>query len=155
MSAKFSTPRAALAAGVLALSAALLATALPPGTDAVAQGSGSGSMTGSGSGSHMGRKAGKGSHAMGMPKGDRSEASKAYAAANAKMHAGMNIVFTGDSDVDFVKGMIPHHEGAVDMARIVLKHGKDPEVKKVAEEIIKAQESEIAWMKGWLAKTGK
>jgi uncharacterized protein (DUF305 family) len=48
--------------------------------------------------------------------------------------------------------MIPHHQGAVDMAKIVLAFGKDLEVKKLAEGIIKAQEQEVAWMKEWLAK---
>jgi uncharacterized protein (DUF305 family) len=50
--------------------------------------------------------------------------------------------------------MIPHHQGAVDMARIVLEHGSDPEVKKLAESVIAAQESEIKWMQDWLAKNG-
>ena len=72
-----------------------------------------------------------------------------------KMHKEMDIAFTGNADADFVKGMIPHHQGAVEMAKIVLEHGKDAEVKKLAQEIIKAQETEIAWMREWLKKAGK
>jgi uncharacterized protein (DUF305 family) len=70
--------------------------------------------------------------------------------ANAKMHAGMAIVFSGKPDVDFVKGMIAHHQGAIDMAKIELKYGTDPAIRKLAEGIIKAQTSEIAMMKNWL-----
>ena len=71
------------------------------------------------------------------------------------MHKDMTMAFTGDADVDFIKGMLPHHQGAVDMAKIVLQYGKDPDVKKLAEDIIKAQNTEIAWMKAWIAKRGK
>jgi uncharacterized protein (DUF305 family) len=65
------------------------------------------------------------------------------------------MTYTGNPDVDFVKGMIPHHQAAVDMAKTVLAFGKDPDVKKMAEDVIKAQEAEIAWMKDWLKKHGQ
>jgi uncharacterized protein (DUF305 family) len=74
--------------------------------------------------------------------------------ANMKMHSGMDIDYTGDADLDFIRGMIAHHQGAIDMARIVLDHGDDPEVKKLAESIIAAQEGEITWMTAWLEKNG-
>lgn len=82
--------------------------------------------------------------------GTEIASSLAFAEANAKMHGDMAIEFTGNADVDFIRGMIPHHQGAVEMARIVLEHGKDPEVRKLAETIIAAQEAELVWMKGWL-----
>ena len=71
------------------------------------------------------------------------------------MHKDMNIDYTGDADVDFVKGMIPHHQAAIDMAKIELQYGKDPETRKLAEQIIAAQEAEIAGMQAWLKTKGK
>ena len=94
-------------------------------------------------------------HGSVAPGAPESPAAKAFIAANAKMHKDMTMTFSGDADVDFIKGMLPHHQGAVDMAKIVLQYGKDPEVKKLAEEIIKAQNTEIAFMNSWLAKKAK
>lgn len=76
---------------------------------------------------------------------------KAYAEASARMHKDMAAPLTGDADRDFLKGMVPHHQGAIDMARVVLKYGKDPKIKKLARRIIAAQEKEIAMMNGWLS----
>ncbi|WP_159946738.1 DUF305 domain-containing protein [Rhizobium sp. 18065] len=90
-----------------------------------------------------------------MPMGDDGPSSKAFQAANDKMHADMAAPLTGDADVDFVRGMIPHHQGAIDMARIVLEYGKDADIRKLAEEVIQAQEGEIAMMKDWLSKHGQ
>lgn len=83
---------------------------------------------------------------------DHGDAGSAYAEINNQMHGAMDIEPSGDPDVDFIRGMIPHHEGAVDMARYVLEHGADPEVRKLAQAIIDSQEAEIAWMNEWLAE---
>lgn len=88
-------------------------------------------------------------------KGDAGPSSQAYHGIMMKMHEDMAVTYTGNADVDFVKGMIPHHQAAVDMAKTALAFGKDPEVKKLAEEVIKAQENEIAQMKAWLEKNNK
>ncbi|MDZ4065280.1 MAG: DUF305 domain-containing protein, partial [Tabrizicola sp.] len=78
-------------------------------------------------------------------------ATVASAAAMDKMMADMMVPYTGDPDVDFARGMIPHHQAAIDMAKIQLEFGKDPEMRKLAEAIIAAQESEIATLKAFLA----
>ena len=79
---------------------------------------------------------------------------QAYAAGMDKMMADMMVPYTGDPDVDFARGMIPHHQAAIDMAKIQLEFGKDPEMRKLAEAIIAAQESEIATLKVFLATKG-
>jgi uncharacterized protein (DUF305 family) len=78
-------------------------------------------------------------------------AEEAYRAASAKMHGAMAIKYTGDPDKDFVAGMIPHHQGAIDMAQVELKFGKDPALRKMAEAVIRDQTREIAEMKAWQA----
>jgi uncharacterized protein (DUF305 family) len=73
---------------------------------------------------------------------------------DAGMEAMMNNMhaagYTGDADVDFLAMMIPHHEGAVEMARLLLIHGKDPLTRGLAEEIIAGQTAEITAMKNRL-----
>jgi uncharacterized protein (DUF305 family) len=57
-----------------------------------------------------------------------------------------------DADVAFACGMIAHHQGAIDMAQVLLEYGDDPEMIKLAEEIMEAQVGEIEQMTNWLAK---
>ena len=71
---------------------------------------------------------------------------------NAAMGQGMS---APDIDVAFVCGMIPHHQGAIDMARAELTHGDDEWVKQQAQKVIDAQEKEIAEMRAWLAEQAK
>jgi uncharacterized protein (DUF305 family) len=93
---------------------------------------------------------------MGSPPAAGEPAStKAYRDAMAKMDQGMGITYSGDADKDFVAGMIPHHQGAIAMAKVELQYGKDPQLRKLAHDIIKAQEKEIAFMTSWQAKHAK
>ena len=98
---------------------------------------------------------GHGQHAPAASAAPAAPSTKAYEAANDRMHKDMAIKFSGNADIDFFKGMIPHHQGAIDMAKVVLQHGTDPETKKMAQEIIAAQEKEIAFMREWLKKKGQ
>jgi hypothetical protein len=79
-----------------------------------------------------------------------SSSTTAYQAAMMKMHENQQIEFTGDPDRDFVKHMIPHHQGAIDMARVELHYGHDSEIRKLAEKIIADQQKEIEVMQKWL-----
>ena len=79
---------------------------------------------------------------------------KGYRQANEAMHRAMDITFSGDADVDFVRGMIPHHQGAIDMAKVALQHAKDEQIRRWATDVIREQEREIAEMQAWLKKKG-
>jgi uncharacterized protein (DUF305 family) len=91
--------------------------------------------------------------AMGHDTTDGS--TQAYKTAMDTMMSAMMVPYTGDADIDFAKGMIPHHKGAIDMAKVVLQFGKDTEIRKLAEAVVAAQESEIAFMQNWLKANGK
>lgn len=86
---------------------------------------------------------------MGAAKPGASASDKAYARSMATMMNDMHAAPTGDADADFVNMMLPHHVGAVDMAKVELQYGKDPELRALAEGIVAAQEKEIAQMKTW------
>ena len=94
---------------------------------------------------------------MMAPNPDDSPSTKAYKAAMMKMMMeGMPMMkFTGDADIDFMTRMRMHHQGAIEMAKIVLAHGKDAEVKKLAQDIVTAQEKEIASIDTWLKVKSK
>ncbi len=62
---------------------------------------------------------------------------------------------TGDIDRDFAAMMIPHHQGAIDMAKAELRYGKDPVIRRLAQEILVDQESEIDAMLLWMSKNGR
>lgn len=66
------------------------------------------------------------------------------------MHRDMNIVYSGDALHDFVCGMIPHHQGAIDMAFVELSYGSKPEMQALAKNIIRSQKGDIARMQHWL-----
>lgn len=84
------------------------------------------------------------------------EASRALQAAQNTMSANMSAVpLTGDPDRDFLAQMIPHHEGAIEMSKVLLKDGLRPEVRRLAQEIIAHQQGEIELMKRWLAAVSR
>src|SRR5215471_17098526 len=68
-------------------------------------------------------------------------------AAMKKMMSDMTVAPTGDVDADFVAMMVPHHQGAIDMAIAVLRHGRNPQIRRLAQEIIVTQQQEIAAMR--------
>ena len=73
----------------------------------------------------------------------------------ARMMDGMHRApASGEPDRDFVTMMIPHHQGAVDMARALLAHSDDPELRNLAQSILVEQANEIALMRAWLARHG-
>lgn len=96
-------------------------------------------------------------HAVAVPWCDGladATASQFYAEitqVNENMHRGMEIRPSGDIDRDFAQMMVPHHQGAIDMALVLLKHGRDEKLKRLAQSIIVEQGQEIAYMRSLLA----
>ena len=88
------------------------------------------------------------------PKPNTQAMQQAYTAGMQAMH---NDMMTGIAnpvpDMAFARGMLPHHRGAVDMAMIQLQYGTDKEMRKLAQDIIDAQQPEIIWLQEWIAKT--
>lgn len=91
-----------------------------------------------------------------QPQGPQPDAEspvvQAFAKANAQLMAGIRAPLSGNADRDFVVNMLVQHQAVIDMARIQLQYGADPEVRELANVLIAAQEKEIAWMKAWLLK---
>jgi uncharacterized protein (DUF305 family) len=94
-----------------------------------------------------------------VPQGPHSQSERAAGhlawselrASMARMHSAIAAVEpSGDSDVDFVNLMIPHHQAAIEMAKTQLLHGNDPQMRRLAQEIITDQQSEIELMQLWL-----
>ncbi|MBB3901499.1 uncharacterized protein (DUF305 family) [Methylobacterium brachythecii] len=89
-------------------------------------------------------------HTMPAAQDSDTAATEAFREADTRMHRDMAIAYSNDVDVDFLRGMIPHHAGAIAMAKIVLAHSKDSEVRKLAEEIVRAQVGETEQMQAML-----
>ena len=96
-------------------------------------------------------------HATTAPAGEMSAASTAYMDAMSKMDADMKaMTMTGKPGADFALMMIPHHQSAIDMAKAYLASGENnPELTKLSQDVIAAQEKEIAFLKEWLKQNGQ
>jgi uncharacterized protein (DUF305 family) len=87
----------------------------------------------------------------GVPDTSPSDFYSEMMGVNAGMHESMQVVPSGDPHRDFMRMMIPHHQGAIDMARVLLKYGRDEKLKRLAQSIIVEQGQEIAYMRILLA----
>ena len=97
-----------------------------------------------------------GAHAAGGTNLSDNPADLAFIGAMRDMMVGMHKNMpTGDTDRDFVRMMVPHHQSAVEMAKAELQYGKDKDLKELAQSIITDQDREIALMKAWQDKHSK
>jgi len=92
---------------------------------------------------------------MMTPSANDPASTKDFKQAHMDMMKTMNMEFTGDADADFARSMMKHHEGGIAMAKIQLKHGKDPELRKIAEKLIKEQGDDNKKFEAWLSKHKK
>jgi uncharacterized protein (DUF305 family) len=83
-----------------------------------------------------------------------SPSTEEFQKADMEMMQNMKVPYTGNPDVDFRTHMIPHHEGAVAMAKVALRHAKDESTRQMAQKIIDDQEREIGEMRAWLKANG-
>lgn len=83
-----------------------------------------------------------------------SDLAAVFRSASDRIHDAMVRDFTGDPDVDFVMAMIPHYEGSVEMARIALEYGKDPQIRQLAEHIANDHRVELDAMLQWIETDG-
>jgi uncharacterized protein (DUF305 family) len=92
---------------------------------------------------------------MMTPAPNDAPSTKDFKQAHMDMMKNMNVQFSGDADVDFARSMIPHHQGAIDMAKLEIKHGRDEAMRKMAEKMIKDQEKEQKDLQAFLQKHKK
>ena len=103
-----------------------------------------------------GHRSGQGhaGHAVRDRAGPEAPATAEFKAAHDTMMRNMAVPYTGDPDADFRIQMIPHHQGAIDMAQVAMRHAKDPWTRQLAEGVIVEQQREIAEMQAWLRRRG-
>jgi uncharacterized protein (DUF305 family) len=89
-------------------------------------------------------------HQPASPSESDMASTRAFKEAAIVMHRDMDIAYTGEADKDFAAAMIPHHRGAIAMAKIVLQYGGDSEIRRLAEQIIASQEKEVVFLLDWL-----
>lgn len=95
----------------------------------------------------------EGKHAQHAGNADKTDY---FAAANQRMMDDMHsLEMTGDVDYDFIRGMKPHHQGAIEMAEVLLANSEDDNLRSMAHDIIRAQKKEIAQMQEWLQELGE
>lgn len=82
-------------------------------------------------------------------------AEKAFMDVKMTMRESMPVEYTGDPDVEFMRSMIPHHQGAIDMAEVELKYGKDAQARAFAKKVIETQQAEIEQLNQWLKQHGQ
>ena len=93
-------------------------------------------------------------YAQGSTSAAPSPADQGYMAAMQRMNTQMHAPMTGNPDADFVAGMIPHHQGAIDMAKVELQYGKSKMLRTMAHKIIASQAHEITEMRAWQKRHG-